>query len=300
MDLFYLLQQSPILLLVVTFVFSLLIGSFLNVVIYRLPKSMEYDWTQESINHLTETYEELKQPLKKYTQLPKPASIMWTRSHCQSCGYQIKAWENIPLFGFLFLRGKCANCKAKISHRYWFIELLTALLSTVVVYHFGWSLAALAGVVLTWFLVAIALIDYDTLLIPDQISLPLMWLGLFISLWVVFVNPAEAIKGALLGYLLLWTIFQLFKLVTGKEGMGYGDFKLLAAGGAWFGMSSVMVIVIMSSFAGAVIGTVAKVFSKGEQGKHIPFGPYLAIGTWLTMLYGQNIIDWYLDYSGLR
>ena len=299
MELLNTLEHSPILLLVVTFIFSLLIGSFLNVVIYRLPKSMEYGWTNESISHLTDSYEELKKPLEKYSKIEKPPSIIWARSHCQNCNYQIKAWENIPVFGFLFLRGKCSNCKTNISNRYWMIELLTAVLSTVVVYYFGWSLASLAGILLTWFLITIAMIDYDTLFIPDQFSLSLMWIGLFISLWAVFIDPTAAIKGALLGYLLLWTIFHLFKIVTGKDGMGYGDFKLLAAGGAWFGMQSVMVIVIMSSFAGAILGSFFILINKNKKSKQIPFGPYLAIGMWLTMLFGQNIIDWYFAISGL-
>lgn len=298
MELLYALEQSPILLLIATFCFSLLIGSFLNVVIYRFPKSMQHDWTHDSATHLIETFEELKQPLEKYTQLEKPPSIIWARSNCQNCNYQIKAWENIPVLGFLFLRGKCSNCKTKISHRYWIIELLTAILSTFVVYKFGWSTAALCGVILTWFLISIAMIDYDTMVIPDQFSLSLMWLGLFVSLWAVFVDPSASIKGALLGYLLLWTVFHLFKLITGKDGMGYGDFKLLAAGGAWLGMKSVAVIVILSSLSGAILGSIILLIKKSN--KPIPFGPYLAVGIWIAMLYGQNIIDWYLDFSGLN
>lgn len=299
MELLNVLEQSPTLLLVFTFAFSLLIGSFLNVVIYRFPKSMEHEWTNDSIEHLSEAIPELSEPLKNHSKLKKPPSIIWARSNCQNCNHQIKAWENIPVLGFLFLRGKCSNCKNKISHRYWIVELLTALLSTMVVHHFGWSLASLAGVILTWFLVSIALIDFDTMVIPDQFSLSLMWLGLFISLWFVFIEPKDAIKGALLGYLLLWSVFHLFKLVTGKEGMGYGDFKLLAAGGAWFGMHAVMLIIIMSAFVGAILGSLFLFFNKNNKNKHIPFGPYLAGGIWLTMLYGQDIIKWYLDFSGL-
>ena len=299
MEIFYLLEQSPILLLIVTFTFSLLIGSFLNVVIFRYPKSMQYEWTNDSVEHLTETFEELKQPLEKYSQRPKPPSIIWARSNCQHCSHQIKAWENIPVFGFLFLRGKCSNCQTKISHRYWLIELLTAILSTVVVFHFGWSIASVAGVILTWFLVAIALIDFDTMVIPDQFSLSLMWLGILLSLWSVFIDPETAIKGAVFGYLLLWLVFHLFKLVTGKDGMGYGDFKLLAAGGAWFGIKAVIVIIIMSSFVGAILGSIFLLLKKKGFNKQIPFGPYLAAGIWFSMLYGQNIIDWYLSYLGL-
>ena len=295
-----LLEQYPALLIGATFAFSLLIGSFLNVVIYRFPKSMRYEWTVDSVAHLSDTYEELKEPLKKYSDLKKPDSIIWARSHCQNCSHQIKAWENIPLFGFLFLRGKCSGCKTRISHRYWIIELLTAILATLVVYHFGWSYQSLAGIILTYFLVAISMIDFDTMVIPDQFSLTLMWIGLFLSLFGVFVDTPSAIKGALLGYLLLWTIFHLFKLLTGKDGMGYGDFKLLAAAGAWFGMKIVMVVVILSASAGAVIGTLYIVLSKNSKDKPIPFGPYLAVGTWIAMLYGNQIINWYLSFSGLN
>ncbi len=300
MEILNLLEQSMVVLLAVTFAFSLLVGSFLNVVIYRFPKSMQYEWTNDSIAHLTETFEDLKEQLKPYIPKEKPPSIIWARSNCPNCNHQIRAWENIPILGFILLGGKCSGCKAKISHRYWMIEILTALLSTVVVYHFGWSLQALAGVILTWFLISIALIDFDTMVIPDQFSLSLMWAGLFISLWIVFIEPQAAIKGALLGYLLMWSVFHLFKWVTGKEGMGYGDFKLLAAGGAWLGMQSVIVIVIMSAFTGAVIGSLYLYLSKNSKNKPIPFGPYLAGGIWLTMLYGQNIIDRYLEFSGLR
>jgi leader peptidase (prepilin peptidase)/N-methyltransferase len=300
MEIVYLLESSPILLLTSAFIFSLLVGSFLNVVIYRFPKSMQYEWTNDSINHLTEEHEELKESLNKYIPKKSPPSIIWARSNCQNCHHQIKAWENIPVLGFLFLRGKCSGCQTKISHRYWIIELLTAILSTLVVSHFGWSLASLAGMVLTWYLVSIALIDFDTMVIPDQFSLSLMWIGIFISLWSIFVDPSDAIKGALLGYLLLWSVFQLFKLATGKDGMGYGDFKLLAAGGAWFGMQSVLVIVIMSAFSGAVIGSLYLFLSKNSKNKQIPFGPYLAAGIWINMLYGQAIINWYLDFSGLN
>ena len=294
------LEQSLPALLITTFVFSLLVGSFLNVVIYRYPKSMEHEWTHDSINHLSDSYTELKTTLEKYKQEVKPPSIIWARSHCQKCNHQIKAWENIPVISFLLLRGKCSNCKTKISNRYWLIELLTAILSTYVVYHFGWSLQSVAALFLTLYLIAISMIDFDTMVIPDSFSLSLLWLGLFISLWVIFIDSEASIKGALLGYLLLWSIFWLFKLLTGKEGMGYGDFKLLAAGGAWLGMKSVGVIVIMSSVAGAVIGSIYLVLNKNSRNKPIPFGPYLAVGTWVAMIWGENIINWYLNISGLN
>lgn len=272
------------------FLFSLLVGSFLNVVIHRFPKSLEHQWDQECKEHLGIECDQ--------NETPAPPSIVWARSHCPKCNHKIKAWENIPVLSFLFLKGKCSNCKTPISHRYWIIELLTAILSSMVVYKFGWSLAALAGVVLTWYLVVIAMIDYDTMLIPDQLSLPLLWFGLFISLWGVFIDSPEAIKGALLGYLSLWSVFHIFKLVTGKEGMGYGDFKLLAAGGAWLGMKSVAVIILLSSLSGAVIGSLAIALSRDKQSKPIPFGPYLAAGIWLAMMYGESLVNWYFNISG--
>jgi leader peptidase (prepilin peptidase)/N-methyltransferase len=300
MELFNALEQSPALLVGFTFVFSLAIGSFLNVVIYRLPQSLQHEWTNDSASHLIENYSELNEPLIKYTKLKKPASIIWTRSHCQNCKHQIKAWENIPLFGFLFLKGKCSECKTPISHRYWVVELLTAILSTIVVYHFGWTLMSISGILLTWFLIVIAMIDFDTMFIPDQVSYPLLWMCLFIRLWAVYVQPDTAIMGALFGYLLLWSIFHLFKIITKKEGMGYGDFKLLAAGGAWFGIKAVLVIVIMSSFAGAIIGSLYLFLSKNSKNKPMPFGPYLAVGIWITMMFGENIINWYFNISGLQ
>ena len=284
-----LLRSEAVFLISTTFVFSLLVGSFLNVVIYRFPKSLEHQWNQECKEHLG------LEPDAN----PKPPSLIWARSHCPKCNHKIKAWENIPVISYVFLRGKCSNCKTPISHRYWMIELLTAILSSFVVYKFGWSVASVAGVFLTWYLIAIAMIDYDTMLIPDQLSLPLLWIGLFISLWVVFIDPPSSIKGALLGYLSLWSVFHLFKLITGKEGMGYGDFKLLAAGGAWLGMKSVAIIIILSSFAGAALGSIAIALSKNKQSKPIPFGPYLAAGTWLTMIYGEFISKWYFNISGM-
>lgn len=290
MALIELLQSNTTVFLSTIFIFSLLIGSFLNVVILRFPKSLNYQWDCECKEHLG---------IEDDTKDEKPPSLVWARSHCPKCNHQIKSWENIPVLSFLFLRGKCSNCKTPISNRYWLIELLTAILCTYVAFKFGWGFQTLAAIVLTCFLIVIAMIDYDTMLIPDQLSLPLLWIGLFISLWGLFVTEPEAIKGALLGYLSLWTVFHLFKLITGKEGMGYGDFKLLAAGGAWLGMKSVAIIIVMSSFAGAVIGSIALVLSKSKESKPIPFGPYLAAGIWLSLMHGELIIDWYFNISGL-
>jgi len=282
------LQANPTALAIVTFVFSLLVGSFLNVLILRFPKRLQYQWTRDCKEHLGEKFEG-----------KPPPGIVFERSRCPKCGYQIKAWQNIPLLGYLLLRGRCASCREKISARYWLVELLTATLSTLVVLKFGWSVQAAAALVLTWWLIAIAFIDIDTMLIPDQLSLPLVWLGLLVNLKGVFVSPEQAILGAVLGYLILWSLFHLFKLLTGKEGMGYGDFKLLAAAGAWLGPKSLLLVLVISSVAGAVIGIAQMLLARHKRSQPIPFGPYLAIGTWVALMYGDQLLDWYLNTAGL-
>ncbi len=288
MELFTLLQTSPLVLAAVTFVFSLLVGSFLNVIILRFPERLKYQWTRDCKEHLGEKFEGTA-----------PPGIIWERSRCPQCGYQIKAWHNIPLLGQLLLKGQCANCGTKISHRYWFVELLTAILSTLVVLKFGWSAQTVAALILTWWLIVIAFIDIDTMLIPDQLSLPLIWLGLIVNLKGLFVPPEQAILGAVLGYLILWSIFHLFRLLTGKEGMGYGDFKLLAAAGAWLGPKALLLVLVLSSIAGAVIGIAQLLLSRHKKSQPFPFGPYLAIGTWIALMYGDTLIDWYLHSAGL-
>ncbi|MCF6300954.1 MAG: A24 family peptidase [Proteobacteria bacterium] len=274
-------EQYPIIFYSVVVVVGLLVGSFLNVVIFRVPVIMEHEWSKECSEHLELDFK------KK-----APPGIAISRSHCPQCKKQLSALHNIPLFSYVFLKGKCAFCKAKISFRYPFIELLSALLSLLIAVKFGVSLMTVAAIVLTWFLIVIAFIDIDTFLIPDQISLPLLWLGLFFSLFAVFVEPSQAIIGALVGYLSLWSIFQLFKIVTGKEGMGYGDFKLLAAGGAWLGVEMLLIVLILSSFSGMLVGFAQMIFA--GKGNKIPFGPYLAAGIWLTMLFGDKMLTWYL------
>lgn len=286
MELFELLHSSPMVLATATFAFSLLVGSFLNVIILRYPKRLQYQWTRDCKEHLGE----------KFEQAPPP-DIVRTRSHCPKCGKPLKIWHNIPLLSQLLLRGRCANCQKKIAHRYWLVELLTAILSTLVVLKFGWSIQSLAALVLTWWLIVIAFIDIDTMLIPDQLSLPLVWLGLILSLQHVFVDPQQAILGAVIGYLILWSIFHLFRLLTGKEGMGYGDFKLLAAAGAWLGPKSLLLILVLSSIAGAVIGITQMALLRHKKSQPIPFGPYLAIGTWIALMYGDRLINWYLNNS---
>ncbi|MFS1703406.1 prepilin peptidase [Alteromonas sp. AMM-1] len=266
---------------------SLMVGSFLNVVIHRLPIMMERAWKQEYQGYFHP--ETAPESAPQYN-LIKPDST------CPKCGHTIRAWENIPLISYAILGGRCAGCKTPISIRYPLVELLTAMLSVWIAMHFGPGKAALAGVVLTWMLVAMTFIDLDKMLLPDQITLPALWFGLLLSLDHVFVSPQDAILGAAFGYLILWSIYWAFKLLTGKEGMGYGDFKLLAALGAFTGWQGLLIIVLLSSFVGALFGVVIMI--KQRQGKNlaIPYGPYLAIAGWIALLYQEDIKTAYFNW----
>jgi leader peptidase (prepilin peptidase)/N-methyltransferase len=289
-----LMSESAPFFIFVVFAFTLMIGSFLNVVIHRLPIMMEREW-REQADELTKTPSEQKLPEGRF-------DLVMPRSRCPSCGALITALQNIPLISYLMLRGRCANCKASISARYPFVELMTALLAATCAWYFGPGWEALMAIVLTIVLVAIAMIDADTQLIPDSIVLPLMWLGLAMSLFhpmpgagTLFIGPADAIVGAMAGYLTLWSIFWLFKLVTGKDGMGYGDFKLLAALGAWLGWQQLPMIIMMSAVVGAAINIVMIVARGKDRSIPIPFGPYLAAAGWITMLWGETIKNTYID-----
>ena len=293
-----LFTQSPLLFVAVAFLFALLIGSFLNVVIHRLPIMMEREWREQA--------EELA--ASPATDLPEGRfDLVAPRSRCPSCGHQITALQNVPVVSYLLLRGKCAGCGAAIGARYPIIEFMTALLTAIVAWRFGFGWEAAAGIGLTWALIAISVIDFDHQIIPDSISLPLIWAGLALSLFhpmdgaeVLFIDPKSAIIGALAGYLSLWSIYHVFRLLTGKEGMGYGDFKLLSALGAWLGWQDLMLplIVMMSAVVGAVVGIGLMVFRRHERSVPIPFGPYLAAAGWIAMLWGRDIVNWYLDYMG--
>jgi leader peptidase (prepilin peptidase)/N-methyltransferase len=291
MTLLQLLQENTILFLALTTLLGLAVGSFLNVVIYRLPKMMEDDWHAQC-RELLEIVEEKKD--KK-----EPFNLMRPGSACPHCGHQIRAWENIPVFGWLMLRGKCSNCQGAISIRYPIVELVTGLLSLAVAWHFGFGWQTATALLLTWSLIALTLIDFDHQLLPDSIVLPLLWLGLFISLFGVFTDTRSAVIGAIAGYGSLWLVFQTFKLITGKEGMGYGDFKLFAAFGAWLGWQSLIQIILLSSVVGAFVG-VTLILLKG-RGREIPipFGPYLAAAGWISLLWGAEINETYLRFSGL-
>ncbi|MCF6262296.1 MAG: A24 family peptidase [Xanthomonadales bacterium] len=293
-DLGQILSQNLTLLLSLATVFGLLVGSFLNVVILRQPKRMFYQWRQQCQQLLTDNQDNLTSPSDDNA----PPGIVKQRSFCPQCKHSLSALDNIPLLSYLILRGKCRYCKKKISDRYPLVELLSALISVAVVWHFGYSIESVFVLVFSYTLIVLAGIDIDHQLLPDEIVLPLLWIGLLHSLTVGGVSPADAILGAVAGYLILWSIFQLFKLLTGKEGMGYGDFKLLAALGAWLGWQMLPLVVLLSSLLGAVIGGIMlAVRRKGSQA--IPFGPYLAIAGWIALLWGKQLSDYYLRTMGL-
>lgn len=289
-----LLTQSTAVFASVVFLFALLIGSFLNVVIYRLPLMMERDW-REQADELIKTPPDSPLPEGRF-------DLVQPRSRCPKCGHFISALQNIPVISYLFLRGRCAQCQTPISARYPLVEMTTALLAAYCAWHFGPGWEALMAIALTLTLVAITMIDTDTQLIPDAIVLPLMWAGLAMSLFhplpganTLFISPSDAIVGAMAGYLSLWSVFWLFKLVTGKDGMGYGDFKLLAALGAWLGWQQLPMIIMMSAVVGVIISISMIVFRGKDRTVPIPFGPYLASAGWITMLFGETIKNAYLD-----
>ena len=273
------------------FIFGLLIGSFLNVVILRIPARLEFDWHSQCRELL-----EL-QPSKEPSE--PPPGILWSRSQCPKCGHAIKAHENIPLLSYLFLKGRCSSCKTSISRRYPLVEATTATLFLLVAMHFGPTLQTLAALGLTAILIALAGIDIDHQLLPDELTLFLLWSGLFASLFNVFTDPVSSIIGALAGYLSLWVVYHLFRLLTGKEGMGYGDFKLLAAMGAWMGWQMLPLVILLSSLVGAVIGLSMIALRRHRSSQPMPFGPYIAMAGWIALLWGEQIIDAYLRSSGL-
>ena len=289
-----LFRESAPLFIAVVFAFCLIIGSFLNVVIYRLPIMMEREWREQC-------EEMAKSPT--VTEVPEERfDLVVPRSRCPSCGQLIKAWQNIPVVSYLILGGKCAKCGESISARYPVVEMMTAILAALCAWRFGAGPEAIMAIVLTLALVPVAMIDADTQLIPDSIVLPLMWIGLAMSLYhpiagaeTLFISPRDAIVGAMAGYLSLWSIYWLFKLVTGKEGMGYGDFKLLAALGAWLGWQHLHIIILMSAVVGAIVGISMMAFRRHERSVPIPFGPYLAAAGWITMMWGSDIWNLYLD-----
>ena len=283
-----LLQTSPAFLVVSCVLLGLCMGSFLNVVIHRLPKMMEARWRSECAE-LTEA------PAAAEGAKPERYNLVAPRSACPACGHRIGALQNIPVVSYLALRGKCAACGARISPRYPIVEALTGVLSGYTAWRYGFTLAAAGALLFVWAMIALSFIDFDTFYLPDDITLPLLWAGLLFNIGAVFTDLASAVIGAAAGYLILWVVFWAFKWATGKEGMGYGDFKLLAAIGAWLGWKVLPLVVLLSSFVGAVIGVLLIVLARRGRNVPIPFGPYLAIAGTIALFEGEALTKRYLD-----
>jgi leader peptidase (prepilin peptidase)/N-methyltransferase len=277
-EIFEVLNNTPFFLFTSALILGLVVGSFLNVVIYRLPKMLEHEWKHQCSVMLEQEPDE-----EEKITLSKPNST------CPNCGHAIKPWENIPVISYLFLKGKCSACKTGISMRYPIVELVTGFLTAAVTYKFGANYTALACILLTWSLITLTMIDFDTQLLPDNITLPLLWLGLIANYFGLITDFSSAFWGAIAGYLVLWVVYWTFKLLTGKEGMGYGDFKLLGALGAWLGWQMLPIVILLSSAVGAVIGILMIVVRGRDRNIPIPFGPYLAIAGWIALIYGPQI-----------
>ena len=271
-------------------VLGLVVGSFLNVVILRVPARMAAEWQREARDVL-----ELEAD-----PTPLPPGIVRVPSHCMHCQHQLSPLDNIPVFSWLWLRGRCRYCQAKISAQYPLVELLSGVLCMVVVWKFGTTWMALAGLVLSWTLIALAGIDLRTQLLPDQLTLPLLWLGLVLAWIPVFVSAPSAIIGAAVGYLSLWSVYWGFKLLTGKEGMGHGDFKLLAALGAWMGPVALLPVILLSSLIGALVGGALILWHRHDAQVPIPFGPFIAAAGWVWFIAGDGLLQTYLRLSGLQ
>ncbi|MEG3757384.1 A24 family peptidase [Pseudoalteromonas carrageenovora] len=274
---------------------SLCVGSFLNVVIYRLPLMMQREWQSECRLLLED---ELITNKSKQTNSSEPFNLVKPNSTCPKCKTAIKPWQNIPVISWLVLKGKCASCSNPISARYPAVEAITAILSLIIAYSLGATEQAFLYIFITWILVALTFIDIDHMLLPDQLTLPLVWLALIAAVTGITITPSDAIMGAAFGYLSLWSVFWLFKLLTGKEGMGYGDFKLLAVFGALLGWQSLLTIILLSSVVGAIIGIALLSIQGKDKATPIPFGPYLAIAGWITLLWGSQIQNMYFNLIG--
>ena len=289
-DISHYLQQDAVVFYLYIGLLGLVVGSFLNVVIHRLPAMMERDWRSQCAELLGRPTEAGGEPT---------FNLYRPRSRCPHCGHWIKAVENIPVLSYLFLKGRCSGCGAHISLRYPLVELTTCLLSLIVAWHFGVTSQTAFALLLTWALIVLSMIDFDHQLLPDSITIPFLWLGLLLSLHNTFTDAQSAIIGAAAGYLLLWSIYHLFRLLTGKEGMGYGDFKLLALFGAWLGWQHLAQIIILSSLAGAIVGVALILLRGRDRNIPIPFGPYLAMAGWISLFWGDGINHAYLEWAGL-
>ena len=284
------LTSMPLVFVALASVLGLLVGSFLNVVIHRLPKMMEREWREQCAEFAATQGGEVarSENQSKY-------NLVAPRSACPSCGHRISAIENVPVFSYLALRGRCRSCGAKISPRYPVVEAITGLLSGLIAWHFGFGLAGISALILVWALIALTFIDADTQLLPDGITLPLIWLGLIVNMDDTFTDLRSALLGAIFGYLALWSVYWAFKLLTKKEGMGYGDFKLLAALGAWLGWQMLPLVILLSSVVGAVVGIALIVLARMGRNIPLPFGPYLAMAGLIALLWGRPIMDSYLQ-----
>jgi leader peptidase (prepilin peptidase) / N-methyltransferase len=301
-------SELPALWVAVVFVFSLLVGSFLNVVIHRVPIMLEREWRAQAEQILGEKEREARVGLKPDLQgkgVAAKYNLVVPRSACPKCGAPITAAQNVPVISYLLLKGRCANCGAKISVRYPLVEIGTAILSALVAWQFGFVWYTGAALLLTWVLIALSGIDIDHQLLPDNMTLPLLWLGLLLSLAAAVpgiglpVDPRSSIIGAAAGYLSLWTVYHAFRLATGKEGMGYGDFKLFAALGAWLGWQMLPLIILLSAFTGAIIGILLIALRGRDRNIPIPFGPYLAAAGWIALMWGNELVGSYLRITGV-
>lgn len=288
-DIIFFFQSAPWAFYTIVLFLGLSFGSFLNVVAYRLPRIMERDWKLECHEFLELDPPRLEDSLASLS-LARPASA------CPHCGHKIRFWENIPVISYLLLKAKCSSCGAGISIQYPLVELLTALASLAVAYTFGVTLQTVVALLFTWVLIALTLIDIKKQLLPDDITLPLLWAGILLSFFDVFTDLTSSVIGAMAGYIILWSVYQLFKLLTKKEGMGFGDFKLLAALGAWVGFEYLPQIILISSVVGSIIGISMMLIGRTKQQQPIPFGPYLAIAGWIALLWGETINNAYLSF----
>ena len=294
MSLIQALQNQAVTLATVCGLVGLIVGSFLNVVIHRLPKMLERDWDGQAADLLDE--KNLVDVAKKLRfGNAQRYNLMTPASTCPHCSHKIRAYENIPVVSFVFLRGRCASCKAPIGIRYPIVEAISGILSAYIGWRFGWTLAMAGALIFAWALIALTVIDIDTQLLPDDITLPLLWLGLLVNLNNGFAPLSSAVIGAIAGYLSLWAVYWLFKLATGKEGMGYGDFKLLGAIGAWLGWKMLAVVILLSSLVGAIVGIALIVFTRHGRNTPIPFGPYLAAAGLIALFWGETINRTYVQ-----
>ncbi len=303
---------TPLCLYITMGILGALIGSFLNVVIYRMPIMLEREWTSQCAEFLTSLNEKFQTDRihcemtgqdidihisTRQTVTPNSTfNLMWPSSHCRECKHRLSFWQNIPILSYLLLQGRCHFCKSAIPLRYLSIEVLTAVTSVIVAIHAGAGPQLIPGLIFTWILIAAAFIDIDEQMLPDDLTLLGLWVGLLVSTHHVFVSPSEAIIGAISGYMTLWLLYWAFKLLTKKEGMGYGDFKLMACVGAWLGFKMLPVVVLISSFVGSVYGIVSILSRWHDRNQPMPFGPFIAIGAWISFLFGEPIMQLYLNW----